>query len=181
MVPSDPYSAKGLQIAAMKDDDPVVVFQSTRLMGVNFDQHVPEDAYELPIGKSRIVRSGDDVTLIGIGTTTRTCIQAAESLAKQGYEAEVVDLLSISPLDEETILSSISKTRKVVIVDEDYPKCSVASELAALSAEKAFDLLDAPPKRVTAPHSSIPYSSVLEQLHAPSVEMVTNACLEVIN
>ena len=135
----------------------------------------------LPIGKSRIVRSGDDVTLIGIGTTTRTCLQSAESLAKQGYQAEVVDLLSISPLDEDTILSSISKTRKVVIVDEDYPKCSVASELAALSAEKAFDLLDAPPRRVTAPHAPIPYASVIEQLHFPSVEMVTAACLEVIS
>ena len=181
VVPSDPYSAKGIQIAAMKDDDPVVVFQSTRLMGVNFDQHVPEESYELPIGKSRIVRSGYDVTLIGIGTTTRTCLQSAESLAKQGYQAEVVDLLSISPLDEDTILSSISKTRKVVIVDEDYPKCSVASELAALSAEKAFDLLDAPPRRVTAPHAPIPYASVIEQLHFPSVEMVTAACLEVIS
>ena len=180
VVPSDPYTAKGLQISAMKDDDPVIVFQSTRLMGVNFDQHVPEEAYEYPIGKSRIVKNGNDVTLIGIGTTTQTCIQAAEKLTTLGYEAEVVDLLSISPIDEETILESINKTRKVVIVDEDYPKCSVASELSALAAEKAFDFLDAPPKRVTAPHALVPYSSVLEALHPPRAEKIVEASLEVL-
>ena len=108
-------------------------------------------------------------------------IKFPNSISKIERKVEAILFAASEPLDEETILSSISKTRKVVIVDEDYPKCSVASELAALSAEKAFDLLDAPPKRVTAPHASIPYSSVLEQLHAPSVEMVTNACLEVIN
>ena len=119
---------------------------------------MPEEAYEVPIGRARVVRDGTDVTLIGIGYGTRTCLEAAEMLAEGGYSAEVVDLLSLSPLDEHTIIESIKKTRKVVITDEDYPRCSIASDLAALAVEQAFDYLDAPPRRLSAPHASVGYS-----------------------
>ena len=142
--------------------------------------HVPEEPYALPIGRSLIAREGSDLTLIGTGYTTLVCCEAAHQLAEQGYSAEVVDLLSISPLDEETILESVMKTRKVVIVDEDYPRCSVASDLSALVAEEAFDYLDAPPKRVTAPHTPVPYSRPLEALYLPNRERVVGAALSVL-
>lgn len=187
--PSGPYSAKGLHIAAIRDDDPVIVFNHALLIGrrgANVERddvyglHVPEEPYVLPIGKSLVAREGADVTLIGTGYTTLVCCEAAAQLAEQGYSAEVVDLLSISPLDEETILESVMKTRKVVIVDEDYPRCSIASDLSALVAEEAFDYLDAPPKRVTAPHTPVPYSQPLEALYLPNRERVVSAALSVL-
>ena len=180
VVPSDPYSAKGLQTAAMRDDDPVVIFQSISLMGVPFQADVPEEPYVVPIGQAQIAREGEDITLLGIGYTTYVCLQVAGELEAQGHSAEVVDLLSISPLDEGTILDSVKKTRKIVIVDEDYPRCSVAGDISALVAEEAFDFLDAPPRRVTAPHTSVPYSNVLEKLHMPSKERVLEAALSVL-
>ena len=181
VVPSDPYTAKGLQIAAMRDDDPVIVFQCIRSLGANYGgQHVPEEAYEVPIGRARIVRAGTDVTLIGIGYGTRTCLEAAEMLAEGGYSAEVVDLLSLSPLDECTIIESIRKTRRVVITDEDYPRCSIASDLAALAVEQAFDYLDAPPRRLSAPHASVGYSPALEERHPPRPVDVVEAAMAVL-
>lgn len=181
VAPSDPYTAKGLQIAAMRDDDPVIVFQCIRSLGANYDgQHVPEEDYEVPIGRARVARAGTDVTLTGIGYGTRTCLEAADLLADRGYSAEVVDVLSLSPLDEETIVGSIRKTRKVVITDEDYPRCSVSSDIAALAVEQAFDYLDAPPRRLSAPHASVPYSPVLEERHPPRAEDVVEAALAVL-
>ena len=109
MVPSDPYTAKGIQLAAMRDDDPVIIFQCMRLMGLTFDQHVPEEPYEVPIGRARVVREGTDVTLVGIGFSTQISLMAAAELEGLGHSVEVVDLLSLSPLDEETVLASISK------------------------------------------------------------------------
>ena len=180
VVPSNPYNAKGLFTAAIKDDDPVIVFNNRQLMGMPFDVEVPEESYTLEIGKSNIAREGEDVTLIGIGYTTNVCLQAAEDLSVHGYSAEVLDLLSLSPMDDEAILESVRKTRKVVIVDEDYPRCSMATDIAALVAEQAFDDLDAPPRRVTPPHSSIPYSEALENLYVPDRAKVVQAALEVI-
>ena len=181
--PSDPYTAKGLMAAAIRDDDPVVVFNNRQLMGLRFDAHVPEEPYTVPIGKGVVAREGTDVTLVGIGYTTRVCLQAAQELASQGCSAEVIDLLSLSPMDEEAILTSVRKTRKtrkIVIVDEDYPRCSIASDLSALAAEEAFDYLDAPPKRVTPPHASVPYSRPLEALYVPNKDKVVAAARQVL-
>ena len=190
VVPSDPYTAKGLFVAAIRDDDPVIIFNNKLLMGrartaivgpgLATGGHVPEEPYEVPIGQANVAREGSDVTLVGIGPSTITCHEAADLLDAQGYSAEVIDLLSISPLDEGTILDSVKKTRRVVIVDEDYPRCSVASDLSALVAEGAFDHLDAPPRRVTAPHASVPYSTSLEDLYRPSKEQVVDAALSVL-
>ena len=141
---------------------------------------MPEEPYELPIGKGRIVREGSDISLVGIGYTTVLCNQAADELETLGYSVEVVDLLSVSPLDEAIILDSVRKTRKIVIVDEDYPRCSVASDISALVAERAFDYLDAPPARVMAPHTSVPYSRALEQLYMVSQEKVVRAARAVL-
>ena len=188
--PSDPYTAKGLHTAAIRDDDPVMVFNHKMLMGrtvtpettegVGFGSNVPEEPYVVEIGKSMVLSEGTDITLLGCGYTTLVCKEAAEELDAQGYSVEVIDLLSISPLDEETILNSVKKTKKIVIVDEDYPRCSVASDISALVAEEAFDYLDAPPKRVTPPHTSVPYSLPLEMAYLPSKENVVKAALTVL-
>ena len=170
VAPSDAYTAKGLLAAAILDDDPVIVCDHKRLL--NNTGPVPEEEYTLPLGKARILRHGRDVTLVGISLMTSVCMEAAEVLAKQGVNAEVVDLLSLSPLDEETVLSSVGKTGRIVIVDEDTPRCSVATDIAALAADRVFDLLDAPPKTVTAPHTPVPYSRPLEGLYVPNVDRV---------
>ncbi|MBR97876.1 MAG: alpha-ketoacid dehydrogenase subunit beta [Dehalococcoidia bacterium] len=180
VVPSNPYNAKGLMTAAIRDDDPVIVFNNRQLMGLRFDDHVPEDTYTVEIGKSEIKQEGTDITLLGIGFTTRVCMEAAEELEEQGYSVEVLDLLSLSPMDEEGILDSVRKTRKIVIVDEDYPRCSMATDISALVAEEAFDYLDAPPKRVTPPHTLVPYSRPIEALFVPDKEKVISAALEIL-
>ena len=113
---------------AILDNDPVIVFNNRQLMGTRFDVDVPEERYTVPLGQSRILREGTDITLLGIGYTTYVCQQAAQELEAQGYSAEVLDLLSLSPMDEEGILESVRKTRKIIIVDEDYPRCSIAAE-----------------------------------------------------
>ena len=184
VVPSSPYTAKGLYASAIRDDDPVVIFNNMLLMGRGITEgilpgegHVPEEPYTVPIGRADVAVEGTDVTLVGIGVTTRTCLDAARDLQAAGYSPEVVDLLSVSPMDEETLLESVRKTRKIVIVDEDYPRCSVAGDISALVAEQAFDYLDAPPVRVTAPHASVPYSRALEPLFMPSKESVVEAAL----
>lgn len=180
VVPSDPYTAKGLFIAAIRDNDPVIIFNHKLLMGMRAGPEVPEELYEVPIGKANVVQEGSDVTLTGVGYTTQVCIEAAAELAQQGYSAEVIDLLAVSPMDEETVLQSVRKTRRIVIVDEDYPRCSFASDVSALVAEQAFDYLDAPPCRVTPPHTSVPYSLALEPLFIPTAERVVAAATEVL-
>lgn len=173
VVPSDAYTTKGLLISAIRDDDPVVVCDNRRLL--NQSGIVPEEPYTLPIGKARIVHNGTDVTLVGICAMTGVCLEAAQALQRDNISAEVVDLLSLSPLDEDTILNSVRKTNRIVIVDEDTPRCGVASDIAALIAEKAFDYLDAPPKIVTSPHTPVPYSGALEDLYLPNPSRVASA------
>ncbi|MCH8206538.1 MAG: alpha-ketoacid dehydrogenase subunit beta [Chloroflexi bacterium] len=180
VVPSNPYNAKGLFAAAIRDDDPVIIFNNRQLMGFRGEPDVPEEPYIVPIGEANIAREGTDVTLVGIGYTTHLCMQAAQELETQGFSAEVIDLLSVSPIDNQAILASVRKTRKIVIVDEDYPRCSVASDISALVAEEAFDYLDAPPRRVTPPHTPVPYSRPLEAVYLPSKEKVVKAALEVL-
>lgn len=189
VVPSDAYTAKGLFISAIRDNDPVVIFNNILLMGRSSKSsdssggtlvHVPEDAYTIPIGKANIAKEGSDATLVGIGHSTGTCHEAAVALEGLGYSIEVIDLLSVSPLDEETIVQSVQKTRKIVIVDEDYPRCSVASDISALVTEQAFDYLDAPPQRVTSPHTSVPYSRTLEEQYLPTKDKVVAATLPIL-
>jgi pyruvate/2-oxoglutarate/acetoin dehydrogenase E1 component len=180
VVPSNPYNAKGLFVSAIRDDDPVIIFNNRQLLGRRFDVDVPEEAYEVPIGSASIAREGTDVTLVGIGYTTGVCLEAAQDLESKGYSAEVIDLLSLSPMDDEAIVASVKKTRKIVVVDEDYPRCSIASDVSALAAEEAFDYLDAPPKRVNPPHTSVPYSQPLEALYVPNKAQVVEAALEVL-
>ena len=167
-------------VGAVREDEAVMVLNNLQIMGVRFDVDVPEGPYPGEVGSSRSVREGTDVTLLGIGYTTRVCLDSAAELDARGYSAEVFDLLSLSPMDDEAILESVRKTRKIVIVDEDYPRCSMATDISALVAEEAFDYLDAPPRRVTAPHTPVPYSMPLEALYVPTKEQVTEAALGVL-
>ena len=178
VVPATPYDAKGLLAAAVRDDDPVIFFEHLVLMDTTGP--VPEENYVVPIGKAEIAREGKDATVVAIGRMRSFAIQAAEDLAKDGIQVEVVDPRTISPLDEETILESVRKTHKLVVVDEDNPRCSMANDIVALAAQKAFGYLDAPPQAVTAPHSPVPFSPVLEDAYIPSPAKIAAAVRTVL-
>lgn len=170
VVPSDPYSCRGLLAGAIRDDDPVFVCNDKKL--INLSGFIPDESFAIQLGKGRYLRRGKDVTLIGMSYTSYVCYKAAEELAKEGVDAEVVDMLSLSPLDEDIILESVAKTNKAVIVDEDTPRAGMAAEIAAIIADKAFDSLDAPVKRVTGPHTPVPYNKGLETAFMPGVNDV---------
>jgi pyruvate dehydrogenase E1 component beta subunit len=174
VVPSTAYNAKGLTIAAIRDNGPVIVLEH-KFLGLSAKGTVPEEPYTIPIGRAQIVRRGRDVTLCGIGRMTHICSEAASALLAEGIDAEVVDVLTISPLDEDTILESVSRTRRLVVVDEDTPTASMARDIAARVADKGFDDLDAPIKTVTAPDSPVPFAAVLEAHYTPSAANVIAA------
>jgi len=177
VVPSSAYNAKGLTISAIRDNGPVVMLEH-KFLGAAAKGAVPEEAYTVPIGTAEIIRKGRDVTLCGIGRMTHVCMEAAEKLLAEGIDAEVVDVLTISPLDEETILESVARTRRLVIVDEDTPTASVARDIAARVADKGFDNLDAPIKTVTAPDTPVPFAAVLEAHYVPRAPRVIAAVRE---
>lgn len=174
VVPSTAYNAKGLTISAIRDNGPVVMLEH-KFLGLKAKGPVPEEAYAVPIGHAEIVRSGRDVTLCGIGRMTHICLEAAASLLNEGIDAEVVDVLTLSPLDEDTILDSVSRTHRLVVVDEDTPTASMARDIAARIADKGFDYLDAPIKTVTAPDTPVPFAAVLEAHYTPGAPQVISA------
>ncbi len=176
VIPSNARDAKGLLLAAIRDDNPVVVCEPK---GILFDVcDVPEGDYEVPIGKAAVVREGTDITLVGMGATVKMALAAAETLQADGIGAEVVDLRSLAPLDEETILTSLEKTGRLVVVDEATPRCGIASDIAALCVDRGFDFLDAPVKRVTAPHTPVPFCASLEIEYMPSAARIIAAVRE---
>jgi pyruvate/2-oxoglutarate/acetoin dehydrogenase E1 component len=177
VVPSTAYNAKGLTISAIRDNGPVVILEH-KFLGTAAKGLVPEEAYCVPIGRAEIVRPGRDVTLCAIGRMTHVCLDAANSLAKDGIDAEVVDVLTLSPLDEATILESVARTRRLIVVDEDTPTASMARDIAARVADKAFDDLDAPIKTVTAPDTPVPFAAVLEAHYVPTPAKVIGAVQE---
>jgi pyruvate dehydrogenase E1 component beta subunit len=177
VIPSNPYDAKGLMIASIRDDDPVIYFENKVLYSV--EGEVPEDPYTVPLGEAEYVREGEDVTIVAIGRMVSMAEQAAEALADEGIECEIVDLRTTSPLDEETIFESVENTGRLVVVDEANPRCSLAADIAARVAENCFDDLKAAPKMVTAPHTPPPFSPTLEDLYVPDPERVAAAVREV--
>ncbi|MDD3829275.1 MAG: alpha-ketoacid dehydrogenase subunit beta [Anaerolineae bacterium] len=173
VVPSTPYNAKGLMSAAVRDDDPVIYFVHKVLLDTSGP--VPEDNYVIPLGKAEIARQGSDATVVAIGRMRVFAEEAAATLADGGIDVEVVDPQSLSPLDEGTILESVKKTHRLVVVDEDTPRCSVASDIVSLAARQAFDYLDAPPQVVTAPHTPVPFSPALEDVYIPGPAAIVQA------
>ncbi len=173
VVPSSPAEAKGLLLAAIRDDDPVIFCEAKGILNQVAD--VPEGDYEIPLGEANVVRAGGDVSLVGFGATVRVALEAAEALAGAGTSAEVLDLRTLSPLDEAAILASLEKTGRMVVIDESTPRCSVARDVAALCVDRGFDFLNAPVKCVTAPHTPVPFSRSLEQAFLPSAQDVLDA------
>lgn len=171
--PSTARDAKGLLTTAIRDDNPVVFFEHKYLY---FDQGmVPEGEFLTPFGKAEIRRPGKDVTLFGWGWMTKLCLEAADTLSKEGIEAEVIDPRTLKPLDQETLLASVKKTGKLVIVQEAPKTGGFAGEIAAIMVEEGFDYLDAPVKRVCAADVPSPFSPVLEKAYLPSAEKVVKA------
>ncbi len=179
VLPSDPYTVRGLLSAAIRDDDPVFVVNDKKL--INLQGFVPDESYVIELGRSRYLRRGGDVTLVGMSYTSVVCWLAAQMLEKEGVDCEIVDLLSVSPLDDSLFLESVMKTNRLVIVDEDTPIASIASEVAAIAADKAFDYLDAPVKRITAPHTPVPYNRDLERSFMPQPEDVVTTVRRMLN
>jgi pyruvate/2-oxoglutarate/acetoin dehydrogenase E1 component len=173
VVPSTPADAKGLLLSAIRDDDLVMFFENKVLYGTKGE--VPEGDEGIPLGKADIKRAGEDVTIVAISRMVNQALAAANMLAAEGIEAEVIDPRTLSPLDDETILASVARTHRLVVVDEDNPRCSAATDIAALVADRGFDSLDAPIKLVTAPHTPVPFSPPLEQVYVPSPEKIADA------
>jgi len=162
IAPYDAADAKGLLKAAIQSPDPVVFLENELLYGRSFD--VPElEDYTLPIGKARIIREGSDVTIVSYSIGVGLALEAADSLAGEGIEAEVIDLRTLRPLDTETVLKSLAKTNRMVVAEEGWPTCSIASEIIALCMERGFDDLDAPVTRVTNEDVPLPYAANLEK------------------
>lgn len=173
VVPSTPYDAKGLLLESIFDDSPVLFFEHLKLYVTQ--GLVPEAAYRIPLGVAEVRRTGSDVTVVAISAMVARALEAAELLAAEGTSVEVIDPRTLSPLDEETIIGSVEKTGALVVVDESPPHCSVASEIAAVVSEKAFDSLNGPVRRVTAPYTPVPFSPSLEDAYAPSVQAIVDA------
>lgn len=178
VIPSTPADAKGLLLSAIRDDDLVMFFENKVLYGMKGE--VPEGNEGIPLGKADIKRAGDDVTIVAISRMVHQALAAAEALSAEGIEAEVIDPRTLSPLDENTILESVAKTHRLVIVDEDNPRCSAAADIAAMVADKGFDTLDAPIKLVTAPHTPVPFSPPLEAFYIPSPERISDAVRAIV-
>ncbi len=178
ILPATPYDAKGLLKSAIRDNNPVICFEHKRLY--EGEGEVPEEEYLIPLGVADVKRQGNDVTIVTYSYMVSKSLAVAETLAQEGIEAEVVDLRTVDPLDEETILKSVAKTNHLVIVQETWPKCSVSSEVAAIVAEKGLDYLDAPILRVTSKDVPTPFSPVLEEYVLPNEARIVETVRKVL-
>lgn len=179
VIPSTPHDAKGLLKTAIRDDDPVLVFEHRGLYNVK--GVVPEEEYTIPLGRADIRREGKDVTVIATSRMVHVALKAAEHLEDEGVSTEVIDPRTLAPLDKGTILDSIRKTKRVVVVDEAYGLCGVGGEIAALAADEAFYYLDSPIKRVHSLPMPAPYAPPLEKAMVPDVERVVVAVGDVMS
>ncbi|MGA2482406.1 MAG: alpha-ketoacid dehydrogenase subunit beta [Candidatus Acidiferrales bacterium] len=172
--PSTPYDAKGLLKSAVRDNNPVLFFEH-KFLYRRIREELPSGEYTVPIGKAAVRREGRDLTILSYAAMMHTSLAAAEALAKEGIEAEVIDLRTLLPLDEETILQSVKKTNRVLVVHEDTKTGGIAGEIAAILCEKAFDDLDGPVLRVTSLDTPVPYAPPLEEYFLPNAEKVAAA------
>lgn len=188
VAPSTPYDLKGMMTSAIRDDNPVLFMFHKSLQGLGWmDQldasvsHVPEGAYTVPLDKANVVREGKDVTIVGLQMSMHYALDAAKQLEKEGIEAEVIDLRSLAPIDKDTILTSIRKTHRLIVVDEDYLSYGVTAEVSAIVAEEALYDLEAPIKRIAIPDVPIPYSRPLEQFVLPNAEKIYQEAIKLVN
>lgn len=173
ITPSNPYDAKGLLKAAIRDDDPVVFMESEKMYGDKGE--VPEEEYVLPIGKADIKKEGSDCTIVSFGKIMKTALAAAEELEKEGIHAEVIDLRTIRPMDNEAIIKSVKKTNRLVILEESWPLASISSEVSYIVQSQAFDYLDAPIRRLTQSDTPFAFAKELIAEALPGIEDVVKA------
>ncbi|MAY74040.1 MAG: pyruvate dehydrogenase complex E1 component subunit beta [Phycisphaerae bacterium] len=179
VIPSNPYDAKGLLKTAIRDPDPVFFLESERMLGDK--AHVPEEEYFIPFGRARVCREGDDITLISWGRPVHFCMEAAEKLAGDGIECDVLDMRSVRPLDIDSVIESVKKTNRIVVVDQSWPFGSVASEAIAQICERCFDWLDHEPVRVNTIDVPTPYAKNLEAAYLPNAERILEAVRAVVS
>jgi pyruvate/2-oxoglutarate/acetoin dehydrogenase E1 component len=173
VMPTTPADAKGLLTTALRGDDPVMFFEHKTMYGEKGE--VPSGDYLLPFGHARMVREGQDASIVTCGQMVSRAAKAADALAKEGIACDVIDLRTASPMDEETILDSVERTGRLIVVDESPPRCSLASDIAGLVANKAFAALRAPIEMVTAPHTPVPFARELESAYLPSAASIEAA------
>ncbi len=179
VMPSTPYDAKGLMKSAIRDDNPVVFYEDKMMF--RFKGPVPAEEYTIPLGVADIKRPGDDITIVATSSMVQVALGAAKMLEEADISAEVVDPRTLWPLDEKTILESVKKTSRAIVVDEGYQRYGVTSEIAAVIAEGAFHYLDGPVKRIGAMHVPIPFSPSLEDATVPSEQQVFDAARALCN
>jgi pyruvate dehydrogenase E1 component beta subunit len=177
IVPSNPYDAKGLLKSAIRDNDPVVFMESEQMYGESGE--IPDGEYLIPIGVADIKRKGSDVTIVAFGKIMKVALAAAEELAKEGIDAEVIDLRTVRPIDYATVIESVKKTNRMVIVEESWPLANIATEITFKVQREAFDYLDAPVLRVTGRDVPLPYAPTLIDAYLPNVERVVKAVKKV--
>ncbi|MFN4993281.1 MAG: pyruvate dehydrogenase complex E1 component subunit beta [Bacteroidota bacterium] len=178
VVPSNPYDAKGLLKTAIRDNDPVIFMESEQMYGDKGE--VPEEEYIIPIGVADIKKSGTDVTIVSFGKIMKVALAAAEELAKENLSCEVIDLRSVRPIDYATIIESVKKTNRLVVVEEAWPLASISSEITYMIQKNAFDYLDAPVRRVTTADTPLGYAPTFVQEFLPSTEKVVKAVKDVL-
>lgn len=178
VIPSSPYEAKGLMIQAIRDDDPVIFFEHKAM----YDdmEEVPDEPYAIPFGEAKLVRTGGDATIVAAGLMVKYSAQAADALEKEGIKCDVIDLRTTSPLDTKSILSSVTKTGRLVIVDEASPRCNIATDISAMVAQAAFGSLKAPIRMVSPPHTPVPFAPGLEDAYIPSPARIQAAVMEIV-
>lgn len=188
VAPTFPKDIKGMLISAIRDDNPVVFMFHKTLQGLGWmDQieaslgPVPEEAYTIPLDKANVVRQGSDVTIVGVQMMTVEALNAASVLAEMGIDAEVIDLRSIKPIDKETILKSVAKTGRLVVVDEDYYSYGITAEISAIVASEGFQYLKSPVVRLAIPDVPIPYSRVMEKFVIPDAQDIVDSVKKLIN
>jgi pyruvate dehydrogenase E1 component beta subunit len=180
VVPSTPYDAKGLLKSAIREDNPVIFLEQQRLLFSREKSEIPDGEYTIPLGKADIKREGTDVTVVATALMVHRALAAAVKLQEQGISIEVIDPRTLVPLDKQTIIDSVKKTGRLVIMSEEPKTGSAAGEIAAIVADEAFDFLDAPVKRVCAPDTPVPYSPVLEKFWMPDEENLIKAVTEIM-
>ncbi len=173
VVPSNPHDAKGLLKSAIRDENPVIFMESEQMYGLKGE--VPEEEYLLPIGKAHIAKAGSDVTLVSFGKMMLRAYDAVAELEKDGISVELIDLRSVRPIDYDTVINSVKKTNRLVILEEAWPLASISSELGYMVQRRAFDYLDAPVQRVTSQDVPLPYAATLVEAYLPSVASTVQA------
>jgi pyruvate dehydrogenase E1 component beta subunit len=178
VVPSNPYDAKGLLKSSIRDNDPVIFMESEQMYGDKGE--IPEDEYLIPLGVADVKRVGTDVTIVSFGKIFKVANAAAIELEKEGINVELIDLRTVRPIDYHTVIESVKKTNRLVVVEEAWPLASISSEIAFMVQKKAFDYLDAPVTRITTADTPLPYAPTLIEASLPNVSKVVKAVKEVM-